>query len=75
MAGTSTVPGPGNTVTVSLVSTGPSNGADIGIVDVDAAGAWTLRVDNSTVIAVDGDEVLATSSAGGSDTLAVNVRQ
>jgi hypothetical protein len=71
VTGTATIPGPGNTVTVRLVRTG----AVIGAANVDAAGAWSLRALNSNVIAVNGDLVQATSTAGGSATLAVQVRQ
>jgi hypothetical protein len=71
VTGTSTVPGPGNVVTVRLVRTN----AIIGTATVDALGAWSLRAQNSAVIAVNGDQVVATSTAGGSATLAVQVRQ
>ena len=68
VTGTSTVSG--TTVTVRLVRTG----AVIGTAPV-VAGAWSLRVLGSTVIAVNGDRVNATSDAGGNATLLVRVRQ
>ncbi len=71
VTGASTVPGAANTITVVLVRTG----AVLGTATPDAAGAWALRVLNSNVIAVNGDQVRATSTAGGSATLAVRVRQ
>lgn len=70
VTGTATVNGPGNIVTITLVRTG----AVIGTA-TPAAGAWSLRVLNSNVLAVSGDQVRATSTAGGSATLAVRVRQ
>jgi hypothetical protein len=72
ISGTSTVPGPGNTVTLSLVHNGGVT-ATIGTAQVDALGAWSFRSQNSTVFAGTGDQVLAQSTAGGSATLTVNV--
>ncbi len=68
VSGTSNVNG--STVTVRLVGTG----AIVGTAPV-VGGLWTLRVQPSTVIAVNGDVVSATSTAGGNATLAVRVRQ
>jgi hypothetical protein len=68
--GTSTVSA-GNTVTVTLVRTGQVIATNIPVV----AGAWTFSQTGSNVIAVNGDSVRATSAAGGSATLAVQVRQ
>jgi hypothetical protein len=68
VTGTSTVNG--STVTVRLVRTG----AVVGTAPV-VAGAWSFRVLNSTVIAVNGDQVNATSNAGGNANLLVRVRQ
>ena len=69
VTGTSTVNAP-NLVTVTLVRTGQVIGTA-----TPAAGAWSLRVLNSNVTAVNGDQVRATSTSGGSATLAVRVRQ
>ncbi len=71
LAGTSTVPGPGNLVTVRLVRTGEV----IATIAVDALGNWTIQVVGSNVIAVSGDQVAATSTAGGSAVFPVQVRQ
>ena len=71
VTGTTTV-GSGNVITVRLVRTGQV----IGTVTVTAPGVWTLRVLPSNVIAVNGDRVQATSTAGGtSPSFAVRVRQ
>ena len=68
VSGTSNVNG--STVTVRLVRTG----AIVGTAPV-IGGLWTFRVQPSTVIAVNGDVVSATSTAGGNASLAVRVRQ
>jgi hypothetical protein len=68
VSGTSSVNG--STVTVQLVRTG----AIVGTAPV-VGGLWTLRVQPSAVIAVNGDVVNATSTAGGNASLVVRVRQ
>jgi hypothetical protein len=55
------------------------NGAQIATlatnVAVDAVGAWFFRQNGSSVIAVNGDQVRATSTAGGNASVAVRVTQ
>ncbi|GAB4273885.1 MAG: multicopper oxidase [Candidatus Promineifilaceae bacterium] len=61
--GTSTVPGPGNTITVYVGNA--LNGTVIGTAEVDVLGRWRLRIPGSTV-APDGTMTISVqSSAGG----------
>jgi hypothetical protein len=70
--GTSTVSA-GNTVTVTLFR----GATPIGVVGTApvVAGVWALNVQPSNVVALSGDRVVATSTAGGSAQLPVQVRQ
>jgi hypothetical protein len=70
--GTATVTAPGNVVTVVLMR-GTRVLGTLGTATVDAAGAWALRMLNSTLIAQNGDTVKATSTARGTATVAVRV--
>jgi len=70
--GTATVTAPGNVVTVALMR-GTRLIGTLGTATVDAAGTWSLRALNSNIIAQNGDIVRATSTAGGTATLAVRV--
>jgi len=72
VTGTAAVHGPGNVVMVVLVRNGNVTGT-VGTAQVDVAGAWRVRALLSNVRAQTGDMVRATSTAGGIDTLAVNV--
>jgi len=66
VVGTSTVPGPGNTVTVVLVR-GTTVVGTVGTATVDAAGGWSVRVLNTpaAIRALPGDRVQVSSTAGG----------
>ena len=72
IGGTSSVPGPWNIVTVTLLHAG-SPEIIIGTAAVDATGVWSLRVQNSTALAGTGDQVLAESTANGSAITTVRV--
>ena len=69
--GASSVPGPGNTITVHL---GPTlGGAVIGTVNVGSSGAWELRV-KKTGIVPDATETVSIESSKGGQLLAVPIR-
>jgi hypothetical protein len=70
--GTSTVSA-GNIVTITLFR----GATQIGVVGTApvVAGTWTFSVTGSNVIALNGDRVVATSTAGGNAQLPVQVRQ
>lgn len=72
VTGNCSVPGLGNTVTITLVHNGVDAGV-VGTTPVDAVGVWSLRVQSSAVIAAPGDQVRADSTAGGSAIAPVNV--
>lgn len=65
--GTSTRPDV--TMTLTLARTG----ATIGTARADATGFWALDVRGSSVVAINGDQVVATSSAGGTDSMTVTI--
>jgi VCBS repeat-containing protein len=69
--GTTTVPGPGNTVFARL-----NNNLlqEIGSAAVDAVGNWSISVRNSQIVAVPGDTITVNSSNGGAATSDVFIR-
>ncbi|MFL5263863.1 MAG: Ig-like domain-containing protein [Anaeromyxobacteraceae bacterium] len=71
VSGTSTV-NAGNQVTITLFRGGTRIGV-VGTVPV-VLGAWSLDQPRSTVVAQNGDVVVATSAAGGTATLAVQIK-
>jgi Bacterial Ig domain len=60
LVGTSSIPGPGNRLTIDLMRGGVTV-ANIGVADVDNLGAWRIRP-RSTVAAIPGDTLRITSS-------------
>lgn len=60
---------PGVTMTVTLVRTG----GVIATATADATGAWLVDVRGSVVVAQAGDQVRASSSGGGTDTMNVSI--
>ncbi len=69
--GTTTVPGPGNTLTAVLDRTSET----IGSADADGAGGWRIRPGDPNVVAPAGDSITVTSTGGASATATVNVRR
>lgn len=69
--GTSTVPGPGNTITIHV---GDINGTELGTADVDAAGLWSFRERGSATLPGAATTVTVQSTGGVTATGALTIR-
>ncbi|MCQ3975661.1 MAG: IPT/TIG domain protein, partial [Anaerolineae bacterium] len=69
--GTSSTPGPGNTITIYVGST--TGGTVIGTAEVSATGAWTFDQRNSAV-APDSSNTISVESTGGAKVEGVSIK-